>query len=111
MDPDNVKEIKEWPSPKNIFKVGSFHGLAIFYRNFIRNFNGICASMLDIVKKRHKSFHWIEEVEKSFKLLKEKITGHPVLVLPDFSKTFQVRCDTSWFVIGVVLSQDNSCIL
>jgi hypothetical protein len=39
--------------------------------------------------------------------LKEKITGQPVLVLPDFSKTFQVRCDTSGFAVGEVLSQDN----
>jgi hypothetical protein len=42
--------------------------------------------------------------------LKEKITGQPVLVLLDFSKTFQVRCDTSAFSIGAFLSQDNSLI-
>jgi hypothetical protein len=63
--------------------------------------------MMDTVKKRHKSFHWTKEEEKSFKLLKEKITGQPVLVLPDFSKTFQVRCDASGFVVGEVLIQDN----
>jgi hypothetical protein len=63
--------------------------------------------MINTVKKRHKYFHWIEEAEKSFKLLKENITGQSVLVLPDFSKTFQVRCDTRGFVIGEVLSQDN----
>ena len=66
--------------------------------------------MMDTIKKRNKYFHWIEETEKSFKLLKEKITGQPVLVLPDFSKTFQVRCDTSGFAIRVVLSQDNRLI-
>jgi hypothetical protein len=53
-----VREIKEWPSPGSIFEVRSFHGLASFYRNFIRNFTGICTPMLDTVKKKHKSFNW-----------------------------------------------------
>jgi hypothetical protein len=61
MDPKKVRAIREWPSPSNIFEVRSFHGLAIFYRKFIINFSGICAPMLDIVKKKHKSFSWTEE--------------------------------------------------
>jgi hypothetical protein len=52
-----VEVIKNWPSPKSIFEVRIFHGLASFYRKFIRNFSGISASMMDTVKKRHKSFH------------------------------------------------------
>jgi hypothetical protein len=107
MDPEKVKEIKEWPSPRNIFEVRSFHGLAHFYRKFIRNVSGISAPMMDVVKKRHKYFHWIEEEEKSFKLLKENMIGQLVLILPYFSKTFQVRCDASGFTIGVALSQYN----
>jgi hypothetical protein len=63
--------------------------------------------MMDTMKKRHKSFHWTEEAEKIFNLLKRKITEQPILVLPDFSKTFQVRCDAIGFAIGVVLSQDD----
>jgi hypothetical protein len=63
--------------------------------------------MMDTVKKRHKSFHWTEEEEKSFNLLKRKITEQPILVLPDFNKMFQVKCDAREFTIGVVLSQDN----
>jgi hypothetical protein len=39
--------------------------------------------------------------------LKEKIKEQPILVLPDFGKTFQVRCDASGLAIGEVLSQDN----
>jgi hypothetical protein len=97
MDPDKVEVIKNWLSPKNVFEVRSFHGLASFYRKFIRNFSGISTAMMETVKKRHKSFHWTEEAEKSFNLLKRKITGQPVLVFPDFQKTFQVKCDASGF--------------
>jgi type III secretory pathway component EscU len=32
MDPGKVEVIKNWPSPKSIFDVRSFHGLASFYR-------------------------------------------------------------------------------
>ena len=99
-----MEVIKNWPSPKSIFEVRSFHGLASFYRKFIRNFSGISAPMMDTVKKRLKSFHWTEEAEKSFNLLKRKITEQPILVLPNFSKTFQVRCDASGFAIGAILS-------
>jgi hypothetical protein len=104
MDLDKVEVIKNWPSPKNIFEVRSFHGLASFYRKFIRNFSGISAPMMDTVKKRDKYFHCTKEAEKSFNLLKRKITEQPIMVLPDFEKTFQVKCDASGFAIGVVLN-------
>jgi hypothetical protein len=107
MDPDKVEVIKNWPSPRNILEVRSFHGLASFYRKFIRNFSGISTAMIDTVKKRHKYFHWTEEAEKSFNMLKRKIIEQPILVLPDFQKTFQVKCDASEFAIGAVLSQED----
>jgi hypothetical protein len=59
------------------------------------------------MKNKHKSFSWTEEAKKNFKVLKEKITEQPILVLPDFGKTFQVRCDAIGLAIGAVLSQDN----
>ena len=74
MDPKKVKAIREWTSPRSMFKVRSFHGLEIFYRKFIGDFSGICAPMMDTVRKKHKSFKWTEEAERRFNILKEKIT-------------------------------------
>jgi hypothetical protein len=39
--------------------------------------------------------------------LKKKITKQPVLVLLDFQKTFQVKCDASGLAIEAVLSQED----
>eukprot|EP00253_Pinus_taeda_P018052 PITA_18052 len=107
MDPEKVTAIVSWPSPKSLFEVRSFHGLASFYRKFIRNFSEICALMLDTIKKVNQPFHWTEAVEHSFQILKKKITERPVLRLPDFNKLFQVRCDASGTAIGAVLSQED----
>ena len=39
--------------------------------------------------------------------MRKKVNEKPVLVLPDFNKPFQVRCDASGRVIGMVLRQDD----
>ena len=60
--------------------------------------------MLENIRKDNQPFVWTKEAEKSFQLLKKKVNEQPILVLLDYNKPFQVRCDASGRVIGVVLS-------
>ena len=105
MDPKKVQAITDWPSPRSIFEVKRFHGLASFYRNFINNFSGICSSIIETIKKDKQLFQWTTKAEKRFHLLKKKITEKPILRLPYFKHPFQLKCDSSGVVIGAILSQ------
>ena len=58
MDLEKVKAILEWPTPRSVTKVRSFHGLATFYRKFIRSFSNICGPLTETMRGDRKEFKW-----------------------------------------------------
>lgn len=106
VDEEKVKAIQEWPTPTNISQVRSFHGLASFYRRFVKDFSSIAAPLTAVVKKSI-GFIWEKAQQEAFQTLKYRLTHAPVLVLPDFNKTFEVECDASGIGIGAVLIQEG----
>ena len=87
-DPEKIRAIEEWPEPKTIRNVRSFHGLATFYRRFIKGFNTVMAPTTDCLKK--EEFNWYHAATKAFVEIKKRMVSAPVMRLPDFSKVFEV---------------------
>jgi hypothetical protein len=104
MDEEKVRAIRDWPTPRSLSEVRSFHGFASFYRRFVKDFSTI------VFMKKYVGFKWNDEQDKAFNLLKDKLCSAPVLALSNFTRAFEVEYDSSGIDIEVVLMQDRKPI-
>jgi len=100
--PPKIKAIQEWPTPKNVREVRSFHSLASFYRRFVTNISSLASPLNELVKK-DVTLYWGEKQEKAFQIIKFLLTNAPILAFPVFSKHF----DALGVGISIVLLQSG----
>jgi hypothetical protein len=106
VEPKNIEAIRGWPTPMNVSEVGSFMGLAGYYKRFIVGFSKITHPITSLEKKRIK-FEWTTECEENFNLLKELLTSAPILKIVDPNENFVVCIDACKEGLGGVLTQNG----
>ena len=104
-DPRKVEILRNWPKPKSLTDVRSFMGLLQFFRRFIKNFSGIAAPLTNLTKKDQGIQKWDSRCDEAFQKLKNAITSAPILVAPDWKKSFRGHIDASNFAVGGTLTQ------
>ncbi|GKG50694.1 hypothetical protein Tco_0538818, partial [Tanacetum coccineum] len=85
VDPAKSEAVKSWTSPTTPSEIRQFLGLAGYYRRLIDGFSKIAKHMTELTQKNQK-FHWGEEQEEAFQLLKQKLCAAPILALPEGSE-------------------------
>ncbi|GJY74080.1 putative nucleotidyltransferase, ribonuclease H [Tanacetum coccineum] len=104
VDKAKINVIAKLPYPANVKGVRSFLGHVGCYHRFINDFSMISRPMTQLLLKDVK-FGLSDDCKKAFNILKEKLTTAHIIISPDWNIPFELMCDASDFVVGVVLGQ------
>ena len=105
--PDLLRKIQNSDRPNTKKQVRSFLGLTGYYRQFVPNYAAIASPLSDLTKKgKPDKVVWGIEQETAYIALKDKLSSPPILKLPDFDRTFILKCDASGIGLGAMLLQE-----
>jgi transposase InsO family protein len=105
-DPDLIADMVNYPCPSNVKQVRSFLGLCSCYRGFVQNF-AVLAEPLTELTRSEVPWSWSEKKQKTFEILKDRMSNCPILRHPDWSKPFHLQTDASAYGAGAILSQKD----
>jgi hypothetical protein len=107
VDPNKIKSIMEWPTPRDVSDIRSFMRLVGYYRRFIKGFSKIGCPITSLQKKGVK-FLWTPKCEERFQSLKHLLTHAPMLKIIDPKADFLVCTDACKEGLEGVLMQEGS---
>jgi hypothetical protein len=104
VDPPKNTVIVNLPAPKIVCHLREMLGHRRYYRKFIKGYVQITTPMENLLRKDTK-YQWNDECQHGLDTLKEKMVTAPILVFPDWEKTFHVHVDASTITLGAILAQ------
>jgi hypothetical protein len=102
VDKAKVDSIEEMPCPKDIKGIRSFLGHVGFYRRVIKELSKISWPLTNILQK-DVPFVFDDDCLEAFETLKKALTTAPIIQPPDWNLPFEIMCEASDYVVGVVL--------
>ena len=104
---ENVQAMEDFPMPETFMQVHTFCGLIGHYWCFIKGFANIAWPLYDVLGRVVKMgpVQLPPEAQEAVQVLKRKTQTAPVLIFPDFDKSFLLKTNASKEGLGMVLSQ------
>lgn len=105
-DEEHKSAIIEAPAPHDVASLRSFLGLISWYSKFLPNFASVAEPLRALLRDASDTkFEWTVSAERSFKELKDLLSGSQVLALFDPSLPTIVSTDASDYGLGGGLTQ------
>src|SRR3954466_7248352 len=109
VDEEKVAAVKDWRTPRTVFDIRSFLGLAGYYRRFVQDFAKLASPLTRLTRKDVK-FVWTDACEESFQELKTRLTTAPILIVPERGRGYTLYCNASLLGYGGALMQDDRVV-
>jgi hypothetical protein len=100
-DPEKMKAVRRWPTPKNKHEIRSFLGICKYYRRFTSGLDNIAKPLTKLTEQK-QSFQWTPDMEAAFQTLEATLCAAPILAYPRPGERFVVHRDASNIGIGVL---------
>jgi hypothetical protein len=103
-DPGKVEAVLHFPQPRTVTNIRSFLGLTGYYRKYIKGYVRLVAPLFELTRK-DVGFLWDAGCQQAFQALRTALVEAPILIQPDFKRSFCLDVDWSPKGVGAILSQ------
>lgn len=108
-DPEKVKAISEYPTPKCLEELRRFLGMVNYVARYMPSLSHVLHPLHNLMRK-DTQWTWSETQEEAFQCVKKLVSDSPLLAYYDPNKELTLENDASEYGLGSALLQDGQPI-